>query len=473
MPDTLFTVDLKRQLDFAALSGDFNPAHTDRQIARREIFGDIVVHGVHLVMFSIDYWLKNNAENKRYTLKNIRSLFQNPLLINNNFNIVTDSNKIQIRDTTGLLIQDIQFSIEHSSTEKQSCLEFANDLAADKPKEHTLDEVKNLSGEIILFFNHNLCQTLFPSLTKSIPEIQIAGLLSLTRIVGMDCPGLYSLFSSFNCNFYETYTPAPVKYKVKQVVEKYSMVNIQVVGPGMEGELKTFMRPKPKKQPSLTEVAPLIKKEEFNSINALIIGGSRGIGEITAKIIAAGGGKSVITYHHGSSDAEKISNEIQNKGYYCQFTNLDITNPDWSKIDEMNHQEMFNTVFYLASPKIFVKRGGIFNNDLFKSFSDYYVNNFYNVINHLSSITEKLIVFYPSTVAIDEKPLDLTEYIMAKVAGEELCAFVNRQLKHVQVIMDRLPRMATDQTLNFANYPACEPVEVMLPIVRNICKKLN
>ena len=42
---------------------------------------------------------------------------------------------------------------------------------------------------------------------------------------------------------------------------------------------------------------------EFANVRALVIGGSRGLGEITAKIIAAGGGDVWITYRRGKEDA--------------------------------------------------------------------------------------------------------------------------------------------------------------------------
>ena len=45
-------ISFHQQQQFAALSGDFNPIHVNPGIARRELFGEIVVHGMHLVLFS-------------------------------------------------------------------------------------------------------------------------------------------------------------------------------------------------------------------------------------------------------------------------------------------------------------------------------------------------------------------------------------------------------------------------------------
>ena len=41
--------DINVENNFSSLSGDFNPIHINEQIARRELFGEIIVHGIHLL----------------------------------------------------------------------------------------------------------------------------------------------------------------------------------------------------------------------------------------------------------------------------------------------------------------------------------------------------------------------------------------------------------------------------------------
>ena len=45
-------------------------------------------------------------------------------------------------------------------------------------------------------------------------------------------------------------------------------------------------------------------------MNALVIGGSRGIGEIISKMIIAGGGNVKLTYYKGFEEAKKIKKRI-------------------------------------------------------------------------------------------------------------------------------------------------------------------
>jgi len=46
------------QINFAKLSGDFNPIHVDEIEARKTIAGQPIVHGVHLFLWMMDCFFK-------------------------------------------------------------------------------------------------------------------------------------------------------------------------------------------------------------------------------------------------------------------------------------------------------------------------------------------------------------------------------------------------------------------------------
>jgi nucleoside-diphosphate-sugar epimerase len=77
-------------------------------------------------------------------------------------------------------------------------------------------------------------------------------------------------------------------------------------------------------------------------------------------------------------------------------------------------------------------------------------------------------VFYPSSVAVEDHPLDMTEYAMAKAAGEILCRDLARSNEGFHFIIERLPRMLTDQTATVMPVKTIAPLEVMLSIVRRM-----
>jgi hypothetical protein len=57
---------------------------------------------------------------------------------------------------------------------------------------------------------------------------------------------------------------------------------------------------------------------------------------------------------------------------------------------------------------------------------------------------------------------------MAKAAGEMLCDDMNRFEPRARVLVTRLPRADTDQTASLVAVPSADPVELLLPVVREL-----
>ena len=45
------------QSNFSKISGDYNPLHINKRIARRLIFGSTVVHGINLLLCALNTWI--------------------------------------------------------------------------------------------------------------------------------------------------------------------------------------------------------------------------------------------------------------------------------------------------------------------------------------------------------------------------------------------------------------------------------
>src|SRR6266566_1997861 len=74
---------LADQNRFAALAGDFNPLHVDPTAARRTMFGEPVVHGMHAVVWALERYL-GLLRQRRETALSIRSLavtFSKPIYL--------------------------------------------------------------------------------------------------------------------------------------------------------------------------------------------------------------------------------------------------------------------------------------------------------------------------------------------------------------------------------------------------------
>jgi len=237
----------------------------------------------------------------------------------------------------------------------------------------------------------------------------------------------------------------------------------------LQGRLKAFMRPPPQPQPSLQELSKYVSGDEFKETRSLIIGGSRGLGEVTAKVLAAGGGAVLITYASGLDDAQAISAEInRSTASLCQIQKLDLTNDSFDSLDlDWN---TLNAIYFFATPKIFRKKAGVFDPALFQEFYEFYVKKFYELCVFLEkTITSgKVQVYFPSSVAVVDRPKGMAEYAMAKAAAEILVQEINKEFRKVAVVCTQLPRMSTDQTATILKVAAASNVEILLPLMRSM-----
>jgi NAD(P)-dependent dehydrogenase (short-subunit alcohol dehydrogenase family) len=124
--------------------------------------------------------------------------------------------------------------------------------------------------------------------------------------------------------------------------------------------------------------------------------------------------------------------------------------------------------YYFATPAIFRPQSALFAGERFKEFLDIYVNGFWQLSQALRARQPRLSIFYPSSVSVTERPQGMTEYTMAKAAGEVLSADMNTNLAPMHVTVNRLPRLPTDQTASVVPAETALPLDIILPIVREV-----
>jgi NAD(P)-dependent dehydrogenase (short-subunit alcohol dehydrogenase family) len=208
---------------------------------------------------------------------------------------------------------------------------------------------------------------------------------------------------------------------------------------------------------------------EFAGSTALIIGGSRGLGALTAKVIAAGGGKVIATYATGRKEAMQLAEEIRahNPQGVCDVIPYDARQDAAEQLKTLVAD--VSHLYYFATTPIVRQKNRLFVSTLFDEFIQVYVKGFYDSCRFLGEHGSRAVTaFYPSSVFVENNPLPMTEYSMAKMAGERLCDNINRSAGRVHVIVGRLPRLKTDQTATVPPVESGDPLEVMLPIIRKV-----
>jgi hypothetical protein len=308
----------------------------------------------------------------------------------------------------------------------------------------------------------------FPALTDAVGAVAVRHLLATSQIVGMACPGLYSLFAGLdvNCNR-ETRREGALAYAVSKADPRFRSLQIDVAGAGIAGRLNAFARLAPPIQPGMREISARVSGKPFAGQRSLIVGGSRGLGEVTAKIVAAGGGRAVITYRDSEQEAQQVAADIVRAGGQCDILCYDALSPPREQLRKLG--EAVDCCYYFATPKIFQRKSALYEPEKLRTFLKFYADGFFELCAALAhDETGKLAMFYPSTVAIDQAAGATTEYAMAKISGEILAKYVNELMSGIHVISRRLPRILTDQTATVGVASADNALDLMLPIVYEV-----
>lgn len=446
--------DIKDQKDFARFSGDYNPMHIDEVSARRFLFGKPVVHGINIVLNALDAWA--SIHKRKFHLSIVQGKFLKPVFLNEEVIIKFHKNEntytLQIVSQNSVC-SSLLFELKSKHSEDNDFIidEFPEEKM---PMKHTLESIKGLNGDTSLYLKKKFLKKLFPNLYIYSGFSQIASLLSSSRIVGMYCPGMNSVYSSFSFSFNEKFSKIIFKLDKSN---RFGFVSIVIDGQ-CNGNINAFLRPTHVKQLNSIEVKKFVKKHEFKNQSALIVGGSRGIGEVTAKILAAGGADVLITYNKGKEDAKNICDDIKSSGGKVSMIFYDINNP--TMINDFEPSD----IYYFATPHIFSGQRDVFSTDLFAEFSKYYLGSFHDLVK-LWADKKVCNYFYPSTIYVEELPEDMMEYALTKLSAEKMCEHLEKNTD-LKIFKPRLPRLETDQTVSFLPIKNNNTLEYMLKIIK-------
>ena len=469
------TFEMADQEAFAALSGDCNPLHLDPVAARREMLGVVVVHGIHGLLRLLEaYAAKQGLGGRRIEHCAVRFSSAMELGRELAFELRKDTpERTHLRIThAGKTATDVKIrwrAAEEAGapTEPPVGLGTAGASAPSEARVLEFEELAGRRGRLPFDFDPERFARAFPALAAQLPSAQCAEFLMLTRLVGMECPGLRSIFSSF-----ELRSPGEgdgadgFEYEVTAADVRFSLVKMRFAGPMSSGTIDAFYRPAPKAQADMRTVMAAVGDGAFAEQRALILGGSRGLGEVAAKLIAAGGGHPVVSYHSGREEAEALVAEIRGAGRSADCLAWSVDDPAQGASELARLGLEPTHLYHFASPKIFVKKNAVFERALYEHFARFYVSGFFDAYQACRAVTAgPLVLVCPSSVALDEPVRELAEYIAAKTAGEALARHLERFEAKVGAVVRRLPRIETDQTTTLTEVPASDALTEMKSLV--------
>ena len=437
--------NLDDQVAFAELSGDWNPIHVDAIAARRTLFGAPVVHGVHVVLWAIDHIVTAPA-----SIKRLAAVFRRPVMVGDEVTIEQRSSGWTASVGTDVAVE-LDLDLQPSTTSHPIVDRAWARRASDEPSR---DDVTRMRGEVELAVDRALAARLFSR--ASVPAEQLAELVATTRIVGMHCPGLHSLLGKLALEASPT-DRTTMSYEVTRAHLHYNQLSMRVVGPSLAGSIDAFLRPAPCRV-AMADALATVEPSRFANQRALVVGGSRGLGEAFAKVIAAGGGEVCVTYHRGARDADQVVADITAVGRTAYALALDVLSPTlvWPLAAPPTH------LYYCATPLLHSIRMGVAWSDAeLDLLIRYFVTGLRaTVAAAVACGSPKLVVWTPSTTMLD-RPERGSAYCVAKAAMEELCRHLPLEFP-VDVHAPRLGRVATDQTATLLTVAAAAPLDIAM-----------
>jgi hypothetical protein len=437
---------------FAAVSGDWNPAHVDALAARRLIAGGPIVHGVHVLLWALD------ATGPGPGLARVRCTFRQPVRVGEHASARVAAGVLAIqsggRDGLEATVDWAEAAPGGGGggvpARAAPVLRAAGDLEA------AAGATAVASGDL---------SALFPALAARVPMGQLAALVSVSRLVGMQCPGRFSILRALDLRFDGRAVGPTLSWRVARFDPRFSSVRLEVAADGLLGTVEAFLAPPPAVQPGTAELADAVEPGAFAGARALVVGGSRGLGEVAAKLLARGGADVRATWREGAEDARRVCDDIRAAGFRAEPLRLDVLAPD-VPAEVVGFRPTH--LLYFATPHIALAESARLQPELLRGYVACYVEGFVRLVETLAADGASLVAFYPSTAALDQIQPRALEYASAKAAGEAACRHLERLYPAVRIVVRRLPRVRTDATATVMPVEAAEAAAVMRDVLREL-----
>jgi acyl dehydratase len=461
------------QMRFARLSGDWNPMYMDPIAARRTQAGAPVVHGVHLLLWALDALIA--AGIIRGSIASIQVTFSKFVFLSTQAELAVVRPAPETVEVTvsasGVAVATITVNLGDPTT---AAIEQADAPSAltdgQTPNSPPLASVAGQHGWIEPQANVIAIAGMFPAVSAGIGAGRVGAIALTSRLVGMLYPGLHSVFGSLDLSLGAPGQRPGLGFRVIMANARTRLLRISIAGSGIAGTVVALARHDAVSQRNIADIAHVVADNEFAHAVVLVAGGSRGLGALTAKIIAAGGGRVIVTYASGRADAEKLTAEIEDfvGSPVCTPLRYDATLDAAAQLGTIGR--MVTHIYHFVTPRIHRQKPSLFDTALFSEFTRAYLTSFHDLCGTLQRQAEhRMVAFFPSSAFIEPgRPRDMIEYVMTKAAGELLCDEMSRTEGYPRVLSHRLPRMLTDQTATLAKVVTEDAFQIMLPVVRSI-----
>lgn len=448
------------------MSGDWNPIHVSIEGVRRSFLGHPIVYGVQQVLWALETWSTINQTS--FILKGLKAKFVTPLHCDEAVCLkmtAKDDMVTFLATVCGETTTEFVMHWEHA-TVSHRLYSTPTRRDIDSPD---ADTVLGQCGTIDVEGDHSIFSKMFPHLCANANFGQVVLLLTISRVVGMHIPGEYSLLSSLDLSFTGGDLDGLMQYRVTSYDGRFSRASLHCNCVGFIGDVVAFFRPNPVVQASSDELREIVRPDEFRGYSALVLGGSRGLGEVAAKLLAVGGASVSFSYYAGLEQAKSIASELEAIDCTAKTFYFDAFAPEKCLEEYAKTLPSSLLVLYFCSPPWTLGRRGGFDPEYARRCEQVYCQGLERTLNFLAKYPKmRLRVLNPSSALLDTAPAGMEEYVEAKRLAETICCEIGQRLPLVRCLNKRFPRLLTDQTASVLARRPPNPAPVILDALREL-----
>jgi hypothetical protein len=277
----------------------------------------------------------------------------------------------------------------------------------------------------------------------------------------MKVPGLNSILYKISLKFNKNISQN-INFTINEFDKRFNLVSLSFRGLSFLGKITTLISPVIVKN-ILNNHKLKITKNQFSRQRALIIGGSKGSGEVVSKILSQGAANILLSFNNGKKDAIKIKKDNKKIKIFPLNIEKELSFKQKNQITKYKPTHLY----YFATPKIFA--GDAFNFDIkkFNLFNQYYLLGFEKIFQLVDKDKLK-VVFSPSSISVNEPTGKLFEYSCSKSAMETYFTYLQSKYSSINFYFPRLPKMRTNQTISVFNEKLKSPFLELFKYIKKI-----
>ena len=185
------------QFTFSSISGDYNPLHFDKELSKNLLYKEWILHGMNGVLTALNLLLQDKEFKFKIFIKKINIIYYKPIFIESqiNYDYGFEKNKLNIKlleNNECMTNVIIDYELEKENNYK--LLQYENTIFdINKPISIDDNNFKGYHESIKIEANIEKINQYYPFLLKYFNPDQIILLISVSKNVGMNYPGLNSI----------------------------------------------------------------------------------------------------------------------------------------------------------------------------------------------------------------------------------------------------------------------------------------